>query len=230
MRSRTRFLILVVLALLVAAVAASCGDDDAGETTTPTTAASTTTTSAPTNLSAVLLTAGDVGARWKLGQDVNEADFHDATNVPCPDVAVNEAITHRLTPVAGVQFEPADGSYEHLIEFVVTGEASQLATDLQAFLDAIASCPSVPMTAGTSTAIRPLTIPSLGGQRAAFTMTGTESAGGPTWFVRTATVRIGGRAAQIGLTEILTTPQQTPVISDAEFVALVEKAAAKLDG
>ena len=51
-----------------------------------------------------------------------------------------------------------------------------------------------------------------------------------TWYVRSATVRVGSVAMTLGLTEILPTPQATPQITDAEFVHLVETAAAKLSG
>lgn len=72
-----------------------------------------------------------------------------------------------------------------------------------------------------------LTIAKLGDQRMAAIFIGVESPQA-TWFIRSAMVRVGSVAMTLGLTEILTTPQDTPKISDAEFVHLVETAVAKL--
>lgn len=87
-----------------------------------------------------MLTVADVGSPWQLGHAVTALDFGDATKLPCADTALNPTIIARLTPVAGVQFEPVDGSPKHLIEFALTGEAGRLATDLQLYAEGFELC------------------------------------------------------------------------------------------
>ena len=221
---------IAVLGLLVAVVA--CGDNGTASKTTPTSTVSTTPTTMSTEwLEAMLLDVSDVGTGWQVGADVNAADFSDSTQVPCNDVPMDPAVTKRLTPLAGIQFEPTDHSYKHLIEFLVPGDPNQLESDLQAFFGAMESCSTgTPTPTGTGmVTVEKLIIPSLGDQRAAYAITGAESADA-TWYVRSAAVRIGSVAAEVGLTEVLSTPQGKPTMSDTEFVDLVQTAAAKLSG
>lgn len=220
--------LLAVLGLVVVVIA--CGDNGQTRATAPTSAASVTTTTMSTvHLGAMLLDASDVGAGWQVGSDVNEADFADAARSPC-GAAMDPSLTQRLTPVAGVQFEPTDRSYKHLIEFAVTGDPTQLDSDLQAFWNAVESCPTSTSQAGTLT-VETFAIPALGDQRIAFTLTGRESTDTTaTWHGRSAAVRVGPTAIELGLTEILSAPQETPSISDAEFVKLLQAAVAKLAG
>lgn len=221
---------LVALLGLVGALV-GCSDDEATRDTTPATTVSVETTVAlsPEQLDAMLLDASDVGAAWQLGPAVTDADLADATQIPCPDTALDPGVTDRLTPVTGVQFEPVDHSSKHLIEFAVTGRPEQLDGDLQVLFDAMAACAATtPTTIGTgSLAVEPLTIPELGDQRAAYTLIGVESPDA-TWYIRNAEVRVGAIAVEVGLTEILQTPDDEPSIGDAEFVRLVQTAVAKL--
>jgi hypothetical protein len=55
-------------------------------------------------------------------------------------VALSSAIVERLTLVTGIQFEPTDASYKHLIEFLVTGDALRLASDLGFYFEAMEAC------------------------------------------------------------------------------------------
>lgn len=227
---RVRWSLLAALGLLV--VVAGCGTS--GETSTPTsttsTTSATTTTVSAAQLDARLLDVSDVGAGWQVGAAVNAADFVDATRIPC-GAPMDAAIAQRLTPVAGVQFEPTDQSYKHLIEFAVTGEPTQLESDLQTFWRVVESCSTVPSSSLGQLTIEKLAIPALGDQRTAFTLRGTEAADGTaTWHVRDAAVRVGSTAIELGLAEIVSTPQETPQISDAEFVTLLETAVGKLSG
>lgn len=219
--------VLVVFGLAGATVA--CGDDGASlDTTIPGTAVPVDTT-LPGEPSGPLLTTLDVGREWQVGPEVNDADFGDSTRLPCDDVALNPTIARRLTPVAGIQFEPVDRSSKHLIEFLLTGEAPRLDADLQAWTDAMESCATTtPATtsAGTLT-VEAFTLPPLGDQRTGFVLTADLSPG-VTWHVRTAAVRVGSMASRVALTEILSTPDSPVTVSDADFVDLVETAAAKL--
>jgi hypothetical protein len=239
MRASIRLVAVAGLAL----ASAACGDDSTSKTTTPATAAATTTaapsTSAETvttlsveQLNALALGLADVGPDWQVGPAVNDADFGDATQIPCADMALNPTILERLRPVAGVQFEPADKSSKHMIEFFRVGLPSRLAADLDAYIGALEACRTNPPTSTTGTGavtITTLAIPELGDQRAAYTMIGAEGGGTQTtWFVRGATVRVGAVAIDISLTEILDSPDATPTISDAQFVQLVQTAVAKL--
>ncbi len=237
---RTQMHLLAVLGFVVAVVA--CGDSGTTKQTTPppttTTTTSATTTTLPTaQLEAMLLDAADVGAGWEIGSAVNAQDLADAVKVPCPDTAVNPTILERLTGKTGIQFSPTDRSYKHIIETLVTGDPVRLDKDMQVLFGAVQACPTVASTTpssgsspGTVTpTYRELTIPKLGDQRMAAVLIGVESPQA-TWYVRSAMVRVGSVAMTLGLTEILATPQDTPKISDAEFVKLVETAVAKLSG
>lgn len=216
-----------------AGVLVGCGDDGATSDTTPATTSpvETTVPPSPEQLETMLLDIGDVGSSWQLGPPITDADLTDATQIPCPDTAINPTIAGRLTPITGVQFEPVDRSSKHLIEFVVTGQPEQLDVDLQVLFDAMDACAATtPTTIGTgSLTVEPLTIPELGDQRAGYALIGVESADA-TWYIRDAEVRVGSIAVEVGLTEILQSPDDEPSISDAEFVQLVQTAVSKFDG
>ena len=220
-----------VALLCLVGVLGGCGDDGTTRSTTPTATSSveTTTPPSPEQLEPMLLDTSDAGTGWQLGPAITEADLTDATQIPCPDTAINPTIATRLTPVTGVQFEPVDRSSKHLIEFVVTGQPEQLGADLQVLFDAMDACAATtPTSLGTgSLTVEPLGIPELGDQRAAYTLIGVESPDA-TWYVRNADVRVGALAVEVGLTEILQTPDDAPSISDDEFVQLVQTAVGKL--
>ena len=228
---RTRAGFVAILGLVVAIVA--CGDNGTtGKTTAPTsTMPAATTTISTADLEAMQLDVSDVGTGWRVGPALNAADFADSTQIPCNDMAVNPTIIKRLTPATGVQFEPTDRSYKHLIEFLVTGDPKRLDADLQAFFGAMDSCSTMtPTSTGMGTVtVEKFAMPDLGDQRAAYVLTGTESPGA-TWYVRSAAVRIGSVFLEIGLTEILSKPQDTPTISDTEFANLLQTAVAKVGG
>lgn len=223
---------LIVLFSLTGMLA-GCSDEEATRDTTPATTAPVETTVPPSEqLDAMLLDARDVGSStWQLGPPITDADLADATQLPCPDTAINPTIADRLTPITGVQFEPVDQSSKHLIEFAVTGQPEQLEADLQVLFGAMDACAATtPTTIGTeSLTVEQLTIPELGDQRRAYALIGVESAEA-TWYVRDAEVRVGSIAVEVGLTEILQAPDDEPSVSDGEFVQLVETAVAKLDG
>lgn len=213
---------IAVVALAVASlVGAACGDD--GGSTGP-----TTTVSAAT-LQAKLLAVGDLGTGWQVGPAVNEADLGDAIQFPCEDMGLNPTIAARLLPVTGIQFEPTDRSAAQLIEFAMVGDATRLAADLKIYFDGLDECANTTIPGATSGAVGALTIPNLGDQRAAFAARAQVPPGSTTtWYVRTAVVRVGGTAVQISLTEILSTAQEQPRVSDAAFVTLLQTAVARL--
>jgi hypothetical protein len=231
----TRVSFIAVLGLVGALVA--CGDDGtSGNTATPTSSVSaitttTTSTMSTAQLDSMLLDIGDVGADWQVGPEVTDADLSDSAQFPCSDMALNPTIIERLRPVTGIQFEPTDGSYKHLIEFLLTGDPQRLALDLQFYFEGMEACAATTPTAtgpGTLT-VEPFTIPELGDQRSACVLTGVESPDA-TWYVRSAAVRVGSVAAEVALTEILPTPDDEPTITDADYVQLLETAVAKLSG
>lgn len=224
---RTRAGVLAVAGLLVGLT--GCGSDGAPSATTvvtaaPTTSAATSTTTV-VDLSGRLLTVADVGAGWKLSNPVNEDDLASAAQLPCEDQAINPTIAARLRGVTGVQFEPVDGAYRHLIEFVLVGEPDRLAADIGILDEAMRACPvGVP---GGLDRMDTLALPPLGDQRVGLHYAATQ---GPdaVWDIRAATVRVGGRAVHVGLVEILATPDAEPFVSDDGFVALVTTAVARL--
>lgn len=238
---RTSATVRVIAAFVLAGAVVGCGDDDSGSTTTstaePTTTDATPTSSvAPTSmpddeLEALLLEVDDVGAGWKLGSPINLMDLTMSAEL-CADVVLDRELAQRLDGDTGVQFEPVDGSYRHLMQQLNVEEPGRLSLDLQAYFDAAAECVAVaPDTPDTSVpTMDELALPLLGDQRQAFAFKGLESTGGPVWFVRTAVVRVGQIAVMLGLTEILDAPDQAPTTSDDEFVALVERAVDKVLG
>ncbi len=128
--------------------------------------------------------------------------------------------------------KPVDHSSTHLMELARTGEVGRLAADLDIFHEAIVACAGRPPADadGGTVDVADLAVPELGDQRFAVVLTGTAPTGdGVTWFVRMATVRVGGFAIDVRLTEILDAPAADPRISDEAFVALVEQATARLE-
>jgi hypothetical protein len=230
MRSRVSFIAVLVLVVTLGA----CGDNGTtGKATAPTPSGPATTLSSA-QLDKMLLDAGDVGADWQVGPGLNDQDLSDFAQIPCPDSAVNPTIAKRLTPATGVQFEPADHSRKHMIEFLLTGDAQRLDRDLQALSGAMEACSTATSTTsdtGATSKVEKLAIPELGDQRAAYVITVTGSPDSQaTWYVRSAVVRVGSVATSLGLTEILPTPQAQPQISDEEFVKILKTAVAKLGG
>lgn len=222
---------LAVLGLV--AVVVACGDSGTSDETTPVSIITTPTATATvpaSDLETMLLDVADVGPGWELGNAVNDQDFADVVQLPCPDTGVNPTILERLTGESGIQFSPTDRSYRHIIETLVTGEPQRLTTDLEVLFDAVQPCPPSESSPGTPTpTYAQLDLPLLGDQRLAAVFIGAESKQA-TWHVRTAWVRVGSVAMTLRLTEILATPDDTPQVADAEFVQLAETAAAKLTG
>lgn len=236
----------VVVGLLVALVA--CGSDATdgpaavatsttpGTTAAPTTVAPTTlapTTSAPSgDVTAMLLTVADVGDGWQQASPVGEADFDDSWQIPCDDVAINPMFVDRLRPSAGIQFEPIDGSYRHLIQMVTTGAADELAPALDAYTGAVASCGSEALWFGAVVTVTPLDLGELGDQRAAYTVVASEGDGTNPMSLhqRNAVVRVGDHIVTIGLVEVLDGEGAQLTVSDAQFSDLVRTAVAKFGG
>ena len=234
MRARTSSIVVIGLAVVLGA----CGSSTkTGQTTTPTstTSATTTTLSTP-QLRAKMLDGSDVGAFWKVGNPVNPMDLSGFAQIPCPNITVDPAVAKRLTGDTGVQFEPTDGSYKHMIEMALTGEPGQLDSDLQQFIDAMNACAASLASASTTSGTQTLSgtklpIPALGDQRGAWVGYATESPGSQArWYIRNAVVRVGSTAIGLGLTEILFTPKDTPKFSNAEFVQILETAVNKIGG
>lgn len=140
------------------------------------------------------------------------------------------ALASRLTAVTGIQFEPTDHSYKHLIELVVTGDPAQLGADLQKFISAMDSCAAktATSTATSKLTVKQMAIPQLGDQRVAYlTITPVN---GAAFYGRGAMVRFRSVAVVVGLTEGLYSPRGTPQISDSTFVSIVKTAYDKLAG
>lgn len=226
-----RALVLAAVTV-VAPVLIACGDGGAGApSTTPATAVPATTVPATAvsldKLDAMRLTLDDVGSFWKAGEPINDADIADSVQVPC-NPSLDPAVVQRLRAKTGVQFEPVDGSYLHVMEFLAAGEPTQLAADVRVLFDAWQSCPTT-STLPDGSSYRDLglvAVPELGDQRLARQVKGVAT---PTadvvWFVRSAMVRVGGVLVEVSLTEVVST-DASPKISDAEFAKLVAAAVA----
>ena len=222
---------------------AACGSDEtdgssavSSSTTPATTVAPTTvapTTSVPSgDVTAMLLTVDDVWAGWQEASPVGEADFDDAWQVPCDDVAINPTFVDVLRPSAGIQFEPIDGSYRQLIQMVTTGAADELAPALDAYIGAVTSCGSEALWFGAVVTVDPLDLGELGDQRTAFTVVASEGDGSNPMALnrRQASVRVGDHIVTVGLVEILEGEGAELTVSDTQFVELVRTAVATFGG
>jgi hypothetical protein len=210
----------------------ACGGDDSTTPTTqaPATSGSTTTMPAAA-LDPMLLQPDDIGAAWTLGHAIQPEDLSTFAQLACENSALNPTIVTRLTARTGVQFDAADRSDAHLIELLVTGEPGRLSADLDVLAEAVqAPCADTGAAPpdGAGVTVEELSIPGLGDQRHAWAARASEPAGGPTWFVRTAVVRVGSVAVELRLTEILASPQAPPRIGDSEFNQLLETAVGAL--
>ena len=218
MSARLRLILTLGLALVLGA----CG----GQGTRSTASRPPT----PAQVQAKLLALDDLGAGWRAGQEINSADLSSVTeSIPCSDVRIDPAVAKRLTAITGIQFEPADRSYKHVIQLAMTGTPARLASDLRTLFAAMDSC-AANGSAGPGAAkvtVRRFVIPKLGDQRAAYVMTAVESASAH-WYVRNAIVRTGPIAIAFGLTEILPTPDTEPQISDQWFQQHLRTAVDKL--
>lgn len=223
----------VIAALMVVVVGCS-------KNSTPSSTSTTTS-----SVGARLLTESDVGARWKKGAAPTASTFADATQVPCEGMSLDAALASRLRPTSGVQFEPVEKSYLFLSELVTFGDASQLATDMNSYLDAERRCAAKPNNGQLT--FKEVSFPALGDQSSAwvlsahdsgsgisdtteFTDTTTASVPGVTtavWYIRSALVRIGGTLINVNLTEVLEVPNQMLAVTDAEFQRIVSAAVSK---
>lgn len=216
---RIRTMRAIALAGAFAALAA-CGGGESGPSD-PVPAAT---------LQTRMLTVGDVGATWKAGEEVTDLDFGDAAQLPCADTAMNPTIAARLKPVAGVQFEPADGSYEHLIEFATTGEAARLSADLKIFAEGYEACDGQAVE-GAAVTIDKISVGKLGDERYAYVAVAKLSSDEPTvWYGRTVFVRTGTVLVHLGFTEILDSADAKPRLSDADVAKIAEKAVTRVRG
>jgi hypothetical protein len=217
MSARTGLILTLGLAVLLVACAGPGSRDTASRPPTP------------AQVEAKLLTLDDLGAGWRAGQAINSADLSSVTeSIPCSDVTIDPVVAKRLKAVTGIQFEPADRSYKHLIQLAMTGASAQLANDLRKLFAAMDSC-AVKASASPGTAkltLNRFTVPQLGDQRAAYVMITRESAGSR-WYVRNAIVRVGPVAIAFGLAEILATPDAGPQISDDWFQRHLRTAVAR---
>jgi hypothetical protein len=229
---KTTMTLLALLGLTVAG--AACGEDEATESTAaPVTTVAEVTTTRPVDLDTLLLDASDVGEGWTANTELSVEDLGSLAQSPCENTAPNPTIAARLQPTAGVIFEPDDGSMQGIQELAVEGEPSQLAADLDIVFEATDQCIGVESTTPDAEKVtyEALEIPQLGDQQMAATVTAFEPPDfQTTWRGHSAIVRVGGVAIMLNQFEILSSPDDEPTTSDADFIALLETAVAKLGG
>jgi hypothetical protein len=212
MRSRIR---LVGVLLLPVMLLVACGGNGTNNNKPRSTA----------QLHAKLLNAADVGGSWRAGQPINPQDLAAFAQLPCETGSISPTIAKRLTAVTGTQFEPTDHSSRHLIELVVSGDPTQLSSDLRALFGAIESCSST-----ANLTLTKLTIPALGDQRAAYVIMQPGPSGSKTMLnLRTGYVRLGAAAVVLGLADFHATSQGQSQISDDTYAQLLKNAVAKLN-
>lgn len=226
MRRLTHCVAVAVLAV----TAASCSDDDDVADTTVTTA---TTMGVPpaAAVEAMLLTADEIEAQFggDPGWTVEPIDYEEGLSgylqLRCDDVVLDPTIVERLTAAAGIDGGREDGN-ANLAEFLLAGDAEQLSADLDAWRAADESCAATPSTTADTSATRELAVPELGDEQ--FAETGTCEGWGPDSQSYSALVRIGTVAIIVGVCEGAVSEGAELLISDEEFVQLLEAAVAKV--
>jgi hypothetical protein len=177
-----------------------------------------------------LLTVSDLGTGWQPGAAINASDLAAFAQLPCEQSSLEPAVAKRLTAVTGVQFDPSDRSYKQLIELVVTGAPSQLDRDLRSLFDGIAAC-SGEAASSAKVIVKSLSIPPLGDQRAAYSITQSGSSSAATTLcVRVGYVRLGSVAVALGLADFQATARGGSLLSDGTYVQFLKTAVAKLGG
>lgn len=232
-----------VVALSIISFVAACGNNDNSTVSTATTVVPSTSGSSPSDTSAAdnvdalrqrLLTEEDLPSGWSDGEDINEFDLAFNAEI-CPGTVMNATIAERLNGQVGAQFEPADGAPRHLMQQLRRGDDErQLANDLDAFHSTVQACIDATGTSAPSTlaagdvAINEFALPAMGDQSFAFVGAALEGSAGPTWYIRTAIVRVGDIVMSIGEMEVLDHLGADLDMSDAEFIDLVTTAVDKL--
>jgi len=224
-----RTLICFVAASVLAVTIASCGDDEAGKTTATTAATMTIPPSAEAET--MLLTVDDIEANvgGDPGWTVEPIDYEEGLTgylrLPCDDVVLDPTIVERLTAEVGIDAGREDGN-ANLLEFLITGDAEQLSADLEAWGSADASCAATPSTSDDATPTRELALPELGDQQ--YAEAGTCEGWGPDSQSYFALVRVGTVAILVRVCEGAVSEGAELLISDEEFVQLLEAAVAKV--
>lgn len=175
-----------------------------------------------------LLTAAELDG-WQPGSVINSDDLASFAQLPCEGADLDPVIAQRLIAVTGVQFEPVDHSYKHLIELVATGDAAQLGSDLGALFGAVESCSTNAAATSPRVTVNPFTIPTMGDQQAAYGLTLTDASSTSTVvYVRIGYVRIGPLAVALGLADFEATSSGASDVDDQTYRALLQAAVAKL--
>jgi hypothetical protein len=218
---------MVGVAVAVFGLVACGSGGSSGKPTPPTGRASTPSVA---QLQVRLLTAADAGTAWKNGQPINAQDLAAFAQVPCRGTALAKPVATRLTAVTGVQFEPADRSYRHLIELVVTGAPAQLDRDLGQLFAAIESCSAKATTSPSAghVSVKKLAVAALGDQRSAYSALEQLPSAATALSLRAGYVRVGATAVLLALADFQATKQGASKITDATFVQLLTSAVDKL--
>lgn len=235
--------LLATLALAVAATA--CSSDLAGTPTTgspsppattssdtavsgaiPDTAIASPASTEPTASPVVTvpLVADDLGGGWST-TDVDADTVVSLAQLPCPGTELDADVVERLQPTAARLLDLARGEAPLAIQqFVVQGDAEQLADDLDAVFAAAVACLGTDRVddAGGRVRYDPFELPPLGDQRLGGTVTIAE----PPDFVQTirghtAIVRVGGTALMLVQYEVLSSPDAGSTFTDARYLDLL---------
>ena len=203
---------------------AACSDDGGG---------SSVTTLSVDEMESRLLNAADMGAGWMGTTVVSSTELGTLAESPCPGVSIDASVTARLRPVVGVRLTPMDGTNRAVIEGVIVGEAANLDADVQALLDAAASCLGTDFTSEKDEKVRydSLLLPALGDQQMATVMVINQPPDHQlTVRGHTAIVRVGQSVVSLTQYEVMTNPEAAAITSDAAFVELLRTAVERLAG
>jgi hypothetical protein len=221
-----------VLALTLALVVSCGGDDEGADSTTVSLATSASTaTVSPEELDSMLLSVDDLGDAWQLGSPINEGDLNDSVRAPC-GAPLDPGLVERLRAVTGIQFVPSDDSQGTLIEFMTTGEPTQLSADVQELMAAFLACPptATPTDEFGYAAWESLDLPELGDQQLGFSWMGAVTPESEVVLIgQTAMVRDGSVFLSVGTMEMVPVGE-APLLPDEEFIAVVTAAVGHVTG
>jgi len=255
MRTRSESSTLQRLLTLTAAAGlglsvAACGGNS-GTTTTSAPAPTTSTGQAPATTAAesastvagsptsaattdalrsLLLAASDLPTDWTITYSQPGDEFGSFGDSSCPGHAVEPAIVDRVRPTVSASFGTADDvlAFE---QAAFQSDPVQMEADLAAVFAVDAACFGMESMEGEGgkTVFERLVMPELADQQESATWRFlAEPDYAATAVGHIAIVRVGSIAMEISQSEVLRDPGASPTYTEEEFIALVQKAVAKV--
>lgn len=213
---------------------------ETASTTGSTVPASTSSTSSTTTVTAssepltsgVPILVADLGDAW-VNVPIDPLTEPSLGDLPCQDVQLDRDLIRRLEPVDAATYLLDSGDVHLAVQqYVVRGEAEQLASDLVDLFDAAQACLGVERVNedGERVLYESFDLPDVGDQRLGGIMTILEPGGVLTMRGHTAIVRVGSMVLMLVQRELLATAATVPMVDDAAFLKLLQMAVGRMEG